>query len=160
MRTIQHVLEQMPWFFKKKLKGCLISHSFLSLCVQRFLMMCNPRIPPPPSVTNHDGKRLHVFLAPVSMLTLTRVPSSEPQTSGWTQHRFPGFEPHERVSAAPQDDSNYCKHVITQEYLSGLALQWGENDWLAVVPPRILSSAAQEQQRLSLQELCQCTCSS
>lgn len=85
--------------------------------------------------------------APVLLLTSTRVPSSERQSSSWTLHRFPGFGLHRRASAAPPDDSNYCKHVITQDLLfirtcfTG-SRQWGENDWLAVAPPRILSAAA------------------
>lgn len=66
------------------------------------------------------------------MLTLT--PSSERQTSGWRQHRFPGFGL-QCVSGAPQDDSNHRKHAITQDYFSGLALQAVDNgakmiDWL------------------------------
>lgn len=131
------------------MKGCLISHSFLSLCVRK--------IPPPTAMTVKASICFCTVLgaesAPVLMLTSTRVPSSERQSSGWTQRRFPGFGLHKRVSAAPQDDSNYCKHVITQDLLfigtcfTG-SRQWGENDWLAFVPPRILSSQAQ--QRLCL----------
>lgn len=84
MRTIQHVLEQMPCFLKKKKSERLLNLPQLSpnyVCRDFSWSITPPPPPPSPSVTNHDGKSLHVFLAPVSMLTLTRVPSSEPQTS-------------------------------------------------------------------------------
>lgn len=70
--------------------------------------------------------------------------------------------------AVSQDDSNYCKHVIKQDLLFYRNLlyrhnqQQGQNDWLSIVLPRFLSSAAQEQQSqglmtVSLEELYYCT---
>lgn len=112
------------------------------------------------------------------LLNVKKVPqysSCDLQSSCWMHRWLPGSNCTHFFfcfSAVIQDDGNYRKHAIKQDFLfigtcfTGTAngQRRGQKDWLAIVLPRFLSSAAQEQQSqglmtLSLEELYYCTLS-